>query len=123
MLVTTKNMQSVTPSKSKTPGLSEESDVVLSQRSIDRRNWCATLTARRRSDECLVRGQPIHEPTPVRGDPRTAGLLGPEEARGLSDEVVVHRVMCRALEYQAELSTLKSKEPPRPEPPHRYGQQ
>jgi len=46
--------------------------------------------------------------------------LGPE-ARGLSDEDVVHRVMCKALEYQAELSTLKSKEPPRPEPPHRYG--
>ena len=48
--------------------------------------------------------------------------LGPEEAHGLSDEDVVHRVMCKALEYQAELSTLKSKEPPRPEPPHRYGQ-
>ncbi len=46
--------------------------------------------------------------------------LGPE-AHGLSDEDVVHRVMCKALEYQAELSTLKSKEPPRPEPPHRYG--
>ncbi len=44
--------------------------------------------------------------------------LGPE-AQGLSD--VVHRVMCKALEYQAELSTLKSKEPPRSEPPHRYG--
>ena len=47
--------------------------------------------------------------------------LGPE-AHGLSDEDVVHRVMCKALEYQAELSTLKSKEPLRPEPPHRYGQ-
>jgi len=47
--------------------------------------------------------------------------LGPE-AQGMSDEDVVHRVMCKALEYQAELSTLKSKEPPRPEPPHRYGQ-
>ncbi len=35
---------------------------------------------------------------------------------------VVHKVMCKALEYQAELSRLKSKEPPRPEPPHRYGQ-
>ena len=45
--------------------------------------------------------------------------LGPE-AHGLSDEDVVHRVMCKALEYQAGLSTLKSKEPPRPEPPHRY---
>ena len=44
--------------------------------------------------------------------------LGPE-AQGLSDEDVVHRVMCKALEYQAELSTLKSKEPPRLEPPHR----
>jgi hypothetical protein len=47
--------------------------------------------------------------------------LGPE-ARGLSDEDVVHRVMCKALEYQAELSDLKPKEPPRPEEPHRYGQ-
>ena len=47
--------------------------------------------------------------------------LGPE-ADHLSDEDVVHRVMCKALEYQAELSTLQSKEPPRPEPPHRYGQ-
>ncbi len=46
--------------------------------------------------------------------------LGPE-AHGLSDEDVVHRVMCKALEYQAELSTLKSMEPPRPEPPHRWG--
>ena len=44
--------------------------------------------------------------------------LGPEEARGLSDEEVVHRVMCKALEYQAKLSDLKPKEPP-----HRYGQQ
>ena len=48
--------------------------------------------------------------------------LEPEEAHGLSDEDVAHKVMCKALEYQAELSTLKSKEPPRPEPPHRYGQ-
>ena len=46
--------------------------------------------------------------------------LGPE-AQGLTDEDVVHKVMCKALEYQAELSTLKSKVPPRPEPPHRYG--
>ena len=46
--------------------------------------------------------------------------LGPE-ADGLSDEDVVHRVMCKALEYQAELSALKSEVPPRPEPPHRYG--
>ncbi len=44
------------------------------------------------------------------------------EAQGLSDEEVVHRVMCKALVYQAELSTLRSKELPRPEPPHRYGQ-
>ena len=44
--------------------------------------------------------------------------LGPE-AQGLTDGDVVHKVMCKALEYQAELSTLKSKEPPRPEPPHR----
>ena len=47
--------------------------------------------------------------------------LGPE-ARGLSDEEVVHKVMCKALAYQAELSTLKSKEPPRSEPSHRCGQ-
>ncbi len=42
--------------------------------------------------------------------------LGPE-ADGLSDEDVIHKVMCKALEYQAELSTLKSKEPPFPQPP------
>ncbi len=47
--------------------------------------------------------------------------LGPE-ADGLSDEDVVHKVMCKALEYQAELSDLKAKEPLRPEPPHGYGQ-
>ena len=44
--------------------------------------------------------------------------LGPE-AQGLSDEDVVHRVMCKALDYQRQLSELKSKEPPRSEPPHR----
>ncbi len=47
--------------------------------------------------------------------------LGPE-AQGLSDEDAIHKVMCQALEYQAELSTLKSKEPPRAEPTHRYSQ-
>jgi hypothetical protein len=47
--------------------------------------------------------------------------LGPE-AHGLSDEDVVHRVMCQALDYQRQLSELQPKEPPRPEPPHRYGQ-
>ncbi len=47
--------------------------------------------------------------------------LGPE-AHGLSDEDVVHKVMCKALEYQAQLSELKPKEPLRPEPLHRYGQ-
>ena len=78
--------------------------------------------SRRRSDECSVRGQPIHEQTPGQGDPRTAFYLGPEAHGGLSDEDVIHKVMCKALEYQAELSTLKSKAPPRPEPPHRYGQ-
>ncbi len=41
--------------------------------------------------------------------------LGPE-ADGLSDEDVVHSVMCKALEYQAELNELKPKEPTRPEP-------
>ena len=44
--------------------------------------------------------------------------LGPE-AHGLSDEDVVHQVMCKALDYQRQLSELKPKEPPRPEPPHR----
>ncbi len=47
--------------------------------------------------------------------------LGPKP-HGLSDEDVVHKVMCKALEYQAELSTLKAKELPRSEPAHRYGQ-
>ena len=47
--------------------------------------------------------------------------LGPE-AYGLSDEDVVHKFMCKALEYQAELSTLKAKKPARPEPPYRCGQ-
>jgi hypothetical protein len=74
--------------------------------------------------------------TSGRGDPPSVGREGRGEkqvmrevrnylrsrAQGLSDEDVVHKVMCRALEYQAELSTLKSKEPPRPGPPHRYGQ-
>ncbi len=46
--------------------------------------------------------------------------LGPE-AQGLSDEEVVHKVMRKALDYQRQLSELKTKEP-RPEPPHRYGQ-
>ncbi len=44
--------------------------------------------------------------------------LGPE-AYGLSDEDVVHKVMCKALDYHRQLGELKSKEPPRPEPPHR----
>ena len=47
--------------------------------------------------------------------------LGPE-ARGLSDEDVVHKVMCKAIDYHRQLSELKPKEPPFPEPPHRYGQ-
>jgi len=47
--------------------------------------------------------------------------LGPE-AQGLSDEDVVRKVMCKALDYHRQLSELKPKEPPRPEPPHRYGQ-
>ncbi len=38
--------------------------------------------------------------------------LGPE-AQGLSDKDVIHKLMCGALEYQAELSTLKAKEPQR----------
>ena len=44
--------------------------------------------------------------------------LGPE-AHGLSDEEVVHRVMCKALDYQRQLSELKPKEPLRQEPPRR----
>ncbi len=40
------------------------------------------------------------------------GYLGPE-AQGLSDEDVIHRVMCEALAYQAEPSELKAMEPPR----------
>ena len=47
--------------------------------------------------------------------------LGPE-GYALADEAVIHKVMCKALEYQAELSESKAKELPRPEPPHRYGQ-
>ena len=46
--------------------------------------------------------------------------LGPE-AHGLSDEDVVYKVMCKALDYHRQLSELKPKEPPRPVPPHRYG--
>jgi hypothetical protein len=41
--------------------------------------------------------------------------LGPE-AQGLSDEDVVHKVMCKALNYQRQLCELKRKEPPRQEP-------
>ncbi len=47
--------------------------------------------------------------------------LGPE-ADGLSDEDVIHKVMCKAIDYYRQLSELKPKEPPRPKPPHRYGQ-
>ena len=47
--------------------------------------------------------------------------LGPE-AHGLSDKDVVHKVMCKALEYHRQLSELKPKEPLCQEPPHRYGQ-
>ena len=46
--------------------------------------------------------------------------LGPE-AYGLTDEDVVHKVMCKAIDYYRQLSELKPKEPPFPEPPHRYG--
>jgi hypothetical protein len=46
--------------------------------------------------------------------------VGPE-TQGLSNEDAVHRVMCKALDYHRQLSELKPKEPPRPEPPHRYG--
>jgi hypothetical protein len=38
------------------------------------------------------------------------------EAYGLSDEPVVHKVMCQALDYQRQLSGLKSKEPLRWDP-------
>ncbi len=43
--------------------------------------------------------------------------LGPEEAHGLSDEEVVHKVMCKAIDYYRQLSELKPKEPPFPQPP------
>ncbi len=38
------------------------------------------------------------------------GYLGPE-AQGLSDEEVVHKIMCKAPDYQRQLSELKPKEP------------
>ena len=41
------------------------------------------------------------------------------EAHGLSDEDVVHKVMCKALDYQRQLSELKPKESLRQEPPRR----
>ena len=44
--------------------------------------------------------------------------LGPE-AYGLSDEEVVHNVMRKALDFQRQLSELRSKEPLRQEPPRR----
>ncbi len=47
--------------------------------------------------------------------------LGPE-AQGLSDEDVVHKVMCKALDYHRQLSELKAKQPLRQEPLHRFGQ-
>ena len=34
--------------------------------------------------------------------------LGPE-AHGLSDEAVVHKVMCKALDYQQQLGELRSR--------------
>ncbi len=40
--------------------------------------------------------------------------LGPE-ANGLSDEEVIHKVMCKALDYHRQLSELKSKDPLRQE--------
>ncbi len=48
--------------------------------------------------------------------------LGPEAHGGWSDEDVIHKVMCKAIDYYRQLSELRPKEPPRPEPPHRYGQ-
>jgi hypothetical protein len=36
--------------------------------------------------------------------------LGPKDAHGLSDEEVVHRVMCKAIDYYRQLSELKPKE-------------
>ncbi len=46
--------------------------------------------------------------------------LGPE-AQGLSDEDVIHKVMCQALDYHRQLGELKPKGPLRREPPHKYG--
>ena len=39
--------------------------------------------------------------------------LGPE-AQGLSDEDVIHKVMCKAIDYYRQLSELRPKEQPRP---------
>ena len=105
----------------KTPGLSEESDDVLSQRSIDSRKCCATLKAGGIAMNVQYAGNQFMSRRLVEVIQTLRDYLGPE-AYGLTDEDVVHKVMYKALEYQAELSTLKSKEPPRPEPPHRYGQ-
>ncbi len=46
------------------------------------------------------------------------GYLGPE-AQGLSDEEVVHKIMCKAPDHQRQLSELKPKKPLRREPPRR----
>ncbi len=39
------------------------------------------------------------------------------EADGLSDEDVIHKVMCKAIDDDRQLSELKPKEPPFLEPP------
>ncbi len=41
------------------------------------------------------------------------------EAQGLSDEDVVHKVMCKALDYQQQLSELRPKELPSLRPSRR----
>ncbi len=41
------------------------------------------------------------------------------EGHGSSDKEVVHRVMCKALDYQCQLSELKAKEPRRWKQPRR----
>ena len=80
----------------KTPGLGEDSDVVLSLCSIDKRNCCATLESRRRSDECSVRGNPFMSRRLVEVIQTLRDYLVPEAHGGLSDEDVVHKVMTKS---------------------------
>ncbi len=44
--------------------------------------------------------------------------LGPE-AQGLTDDEIIHKVMCKALDFQRQLSEFKPKEPLCQESGHR----